>query len=245
MLRRGEFKMTFIEKLISVLKKDPAYKFKAEYTDWQLLNIVKFRGLQIVRGLFNRLTIRMSGGLLFCGRAVVIEHGYLIKSGPNLILEDYVQINALSENGIILGRNVTIGKSAIIMCSGVIANKGVGLNIGNFSAIGAQSFIGAQGGITIGNDVIMGPGVRIFSENHNFDRLDIPIHKQGESRSPVTIEDDCWVGSGVTILGGVTVGKGSIIAAGSVVTKSIPPLSVVVGIPAKVLKSRGTDSRVE
>ena len=232
--------MSIIETIISKLKKDPDYKFKAVYTDRQLFNIVKYRGLQIARGLLSRLKIRMSGGLLFCGRAVVIENGYMIKSGPNLILEDYVQINALSENGIILGRNVTIGKAAIIMCSGVIANKGNGFKIGDYSAVGAQSFIGAQGGVTIGNDVIMGPGVRIFSENHNFDSYDVPIRKQGESRSPVRIEDDCWVGSGVTILGGVTIGRGSVIAAGSVVTKSIPPQSIVAGIPAKVIKKRSS-----
>lgn len=236
--------MSIVETIISKLKKDPDYKFKAVYTDRQLFNIVKYRGLQIARGLFGRLKIKMSNGVLFCGRAVVIENGYMIKSGPNLILEDYVQINALSEKGIILGRNVTIGKAAIIMCSGVIANKGVGLIIGDYSAVGAQSFIGAQGGITIGNDVIMGPGVRIFSENHNFDRFDTPIRKQGESRSPVTIEDDCWIGSGVTILGGVTIGRGTVIAAGSVVTKNIPSMSIVAGIPAKVLKTRGAETNV-
>jgi acetyltransferase-like isoleucine patch superfamily enzyme len=236
--------MSIIETIISKLKKDPDYKFKADYTDRQLFNIVKYRGLQIARGFLNRLKIRMSGGLLFCGRAVVIENGYMIKSGPNLILEDYVQINALSENGIILGRNVTIGKAAIIMCSGVIANKGVGLEIGDYSAVGAQSFIGCQGGVKIGANVIMGPGVRIFSENHNYEDISIPIRLQGETRKGVVIEDDCWVGSGATILDGVTIGTGSLIAAGSVVSKSMPPFSVVAGVPAKVIKSRKSNEGV-
>ncbi|MFA7062341.1 MAG: acyltransferase [Pedobacter sp.] len=232
--------MSIIETIISKLKKEPDYKFKAVYTDRQLFNIVKYRGLQVARGFLSRLKIRMSGGLLFCGKAVVIEHGYMIKSGSNLILEDYVQINALSENGIISGRNVTIGKSTIIMCSGVIANKGVGLEIGDFSAIGAQSFLGCQGGIKIGSNVIMGPGVRIFSENHNYEDISVPIRLQGETRKGVVIEDNCWIGSGVTILGGVTIGSGSVIAAGSVVTKNIPPQSIVAGIPAKVIKKRSS-----
>ena len=233
--------MSIVETVISKLKNDPEYKFKSAYSDRQLFNIVKYRGLQIVRGFFSRCKISMSGGLLFCGRTVVIEHGYQIKSGPNLILEDYVQINALSDKGVIFGRNVTIGKAVIIMCTGVIANKGVGLEIGDYSAIGAQSFIGCQGGVKIGSNVIMGPGVRIFSENHNYDDISVPIRLQGESRKGVVVEDDCWVGSGVTILDGVTIGSGSLIAAGSVVAKSIPPFSVVAGVPAKVIKVRKAD----
>ena len=168
----------------------------------------------------------------------MIEHGYLIRSGPNLIIEDHVQINALSENGITFGRNVTIGKGAIIACTGVIANRGVGLEIGDYSAVGAQSFLGCQGGIRLGNNVIMGPGVRIFSENHNYNDPTIPIRLQGETRKGVVIEDDCWVGSGVTILDGVTIGTGTLIAAGSVVTKNIPSFSVVAGVPARIIKDR-------
>jgi acetyltransferase-like isoleucine patch superfamily enzyme len=224
--------------IIARLKKDPTYRFRTPYTDRQLVTIFWYRGLQAVRGLPKRLTLRLSGGLLFCGRSVVVEHGYLIRSGANLILEDFVQINALSEKGVSFGRNVTIGKGAIIACTGVIANRGVGLEIGDYSAVGAQSFIGCQGGIRLGSNVIMGPGVRIFSENHNYADLATPIRLQGENRTGVVIEDDCWIGSGVTILDGVTIGNGSLIAAGSVVTKSIPPFSVVAGVPAKVLKNR-------
>lgn len=228
-----------LEKIVSRLKNDPTYCFRTPYTDRQLFMIAFYRGLQIVRGLPRRIILRLTNGIIFCGRSVVIEHGYLIKSGPNLILEDYVQINALSEKGVTFGCNVTVGKGAIIACTGVIANRGAGLEIGDYSAIGAQSFIGCQGGVKIGSNVIMGPSVRIFSENHNYDDLNIPIRLQGETRKGVVIEDDCWVGSGVTILDGVIVGSGSIIAAGSVVTKNIPAFSVVAGIPAKVLKCRG------
>jgi len=228
-----------VESLISKLKKDPNYRFKTDYTERQLFNILKYRGYQIMRGLLKRPNIRMTGGLLFCGRSVVIENGYMIHSGPNLILEDYSQINALSGKGIRFGRNVTIGKSAIIMCTGVIANKGVGLEIGDFSAVGAQSFLGCQGGVKIGSNVIMGPGVRIFSENHKYKDATVPIRHQGETRMGVVIEDDCWVGSGVTILDGVTICTGTLIAAGSVVAKDIPSFSIVAGVPAKIIKKRG------
>lgn len=127
---------------------------------------------------------------------------------------------------------------AVLSCTGVIANKGVGIVIGNNSAVGAQSFLGGQGGIVIGNDVIMGPQVKIFSENHNYALPDMLIRKQGESRKGVVIGDNCWVGAGAIILDGVTLAEGCVIAAGAVVTKSMPANSVVAGVPAKVIQTR-------
>lgn len=166
-----------------------------------------------------------------------MQHAYQVLAGKSLIIEDGVHINALSANGIVLGNNVTIAKYAILTCTGVIANRGTGIEIGNNSGIGAQSFLGGQGGIKIGNDVIMGPQVKIFSENHNYDRSDVIIRKQGESRKGISIEDNCWIGAGVTILDGVTISKGCVVAAGSVVTKSIPKNSIAAGVPAKVIKT--------
>lgn len=232
--------ITLVEKTIAALKKDPTYRFKADYSLRQLFSILLYRGLQILRGLRIKLIIN-ARGLVFCGRSVVIEHGYMIKAGPNLILDDNVFISALSEKGIVLGRNVTFSRGTIIACTGVIAHKGIGLEIGDFTGINAQSYIGCQGGVKIGSNVIMGPGVRIFSENHNFTDLETPIRLQGETRHGIVIEDNCWIGSGTTILAGVRIGTGAIVAAGSIVTKDILPYSISAGIPAKILKKRGQD----
>ena len=84
----------------------------------------------------------------------------------------------------------------------------------------------------------MGSMVTIFSENHNYERLSLPIRKQGESRKGIIIEDDCWIGAGSTILNGVTVGQGSVIAARLVVTKDVESFSVVAGVPAQLIKRR-------
>jgi acetyltransferase-like isoleucine patch superfamily enzyme len=81
--------------------------------------------------------------------------------------------------------------------------------------------------------------VRVFSENHQYGEDDVPIRLQGETRAPVIIEDDCWIGAGATILGEVHVGRGAVIGAGSVVTRDVPPNAVVAGIPAVVLRYRG------
>lgn len=228
----------FVEKIIKYLKKDKNYKLDENYSFRELFFIVKYRGFQVIRGIITKIKLKKSNGFIFCGRNVKVQFGFLVTAGKSLILEDNVILNALSHKGINLGDNVTIAKNSVLQCTGVIANKGVGIKIGNNSAVGANSYLGGQGGIEIGNDVIMGPNVNIFSENHKYNNLDIPIRKQGETRKGVIINDNCWIGAGSIILDGVEIGEGCVVAAGSVVTKSIPPNSVVAGIPAKVIKRR-------
>ena len=193
--------------------------------------------MQICRGLFLKLFVRTKG-IAFCGPRVTVQHAHQFVAGRSLILEEGVQINALSSKGIIVGDNVTIAKYAILTCTGVIANKGVGIQIGNNCGIGAQCFLGGQGGIRIGDDVIIGAGVKIFSENHNYQDPEIVIRKQGESRKGVVIEANCWIGAGAIILDGVSISRGCVIAAGSVVTKSLPENSIAAGVPATVIRSR-------
>ena len=126
----------------------------------------------------------------------------------------------------------------------MLAELGEGITIGDRSAVGAGSFLGGQGGIWIGRDVIMGPGVRIFSENHNYGDVEQPIRAQGQTRAAVAIDNDCWIGGGATILAGVTIGRGSVIAAGAVVTRDVPEYSVAGGVPARVLRSRLTEAEL-
>jgi acetyltransferase-like isoleucine patch superfamily enzyme len=227
----------FLEKIIALLKNDPSYKLDDNYSMKQLFFIAWYRGIQLLRGLFLKLRIS-STGLIFCAGKITVQHGYQIKAGKSLIIEEGVHINALSENGIVFGDNVTIAKYSILNCTGVIAKKGWGIEIGDGSAIGAQSFLGGQGGIKIGKDVIMGPQVKIFSENHNYGRGDLIIRLQGESRLGVEIGDDCWIGAGAIILDGVIISSGCVIAAGAVVTKSMPENSLIAGVPARVINSR-------
>lgn len=111
------------------------------------------------------------------------------------------------------------------------------LKIGNYSGIGKDTYV--PGGVTIGKYCMLGPEIVFYTQNHNFSRTDIPMCQQGfGSFKPITIEDDCWLGRRVIILPGVTIGHGSIIGAGAVVSKDIPPYSVAVGNPARVIKSR-------
>ena len=109
--------------------------------------------------------------------------------------------------------------------------------IGDYSGIGVRANIGP--GVTIGNDVMMGPDCNIYTRNHKHDRTDIPMRLQGyEDIKAVCIKDDVWIGSGVTIMPGVTIGKGAILGTGAVVTHDVPDFAIVGGVPARVIKSR-------
>lgn len=227
-----------IETIIRKLKNDPNYKWESKYSVRDLSVITIRRGIQAVRGLFLRPFLKKHSGLLFIGSRVTVKHAYQLSTGKNTILEDDVSINALSENGITIGDNVSIARDSILFCTGVIAQKGKGITIGNGTGISARAYFSGQGGIEIGNDVIFGPEVKIFSENHNYADAALTIKAQGVTRKGVTIGNNCWIGGGVSILDGVTIGNGCVIAAGSVVNRSIPENSIAGGIPAKVIKNR-------
>ncbi len=227
----------FLEKTIQGLKHDRNYRLDSALTNQTLAQVVFYRGLALVRGLRYRWIMK-SKGPVFIGKHVVFRHPQLIKLGRSVIIDDHVTIDALSQEGVLLGDNVTIARYTTIQCTGVIRYLGKGLQVGNNSAIGAYSFIGAQGGITIGNNVIMGPRVSFHAENHRFENTSIPIRLQGETRQGIIVENDCWIGAGAIILDGVHIGEGCVVAAGSVVTQNIPPYTIVAGVPARVIKYR-------
>lgn len=117
-----------------------------------------------------------------------------------------------------------------------------GLVIGDRTQLGHNSRIDHS--VTFGNDVMMGPDVVIMTNSHAFDRLDVPMIAQGAlERRPVVIGDDVWIGTRVIIMPGVKIGSGSIIGAGSVVTKDVPELAIVGGVPARVVKYRSAGER--
>lgn len=193
----------------------------------------------LVRGVWWRLWFKHSKGLVLIGKNVSIRNPQYISVGREFVAEDYCEIQGLSREGIIFGNHVVIGRYAMIRPSGYYGREvGVGLKIGNFSNIGPYCYLGCSGGIEIGNNVLMGPRVTMSAENHNFLRLDIPMREQGVTEKRIVIEDDCWLGSNSIIMAGVHIGKGAVIAAGAVVTKDVPSLAKVGGIPASIISMR-------
>jgi acetyltransferase-like isoleucine patch superfamily enzyme len=238
MLKQRLLKRLMLEKIIRTLKNDPNYTWEATHSSRDLLTVGRTRAMQVFRGLFLKPFLKRSNGLLFIGSHVKVKHAYQVSAGKNLILEDNVSINALSTDGIIFGDQVSIARDSILFCTGIISQKGRGIIIGDRTGISARAYFAGQGGITIGNDVIMGPNVQIFSENHNYSDDKMTIKEQGVDKRPVFIGNNCWIGGGTTILAGVIIGDGCVIAAGSVVTKPMPGDSIVAGVPAKVIRCR-------
>lgn len=198
----------------------------------------------LVRGAMKCLVLQRRIGFVFVAPNVNLRNAALIRFGKGVTLERGVIIDGLSRNGIEFGDNVTIGPYSVVR-AGMLSNLGAGFRIGSNSAMDAYSYIGAAGPVAIGENVIMGQHIAFHAENHDYERVDIPIREQGTRRKGIVIEDDCWVGSNTTFLDGAHVGRGCVIAAGSLVRGEIPSHSVVVGAPARVLKSRLTAEALE
>jgi len=113
--------------------------------------------------------------------------------------------------------------------------------VGPTTYIGHRCLFYGHNGIQIGRDVLLANDVQLICGNHTFSRRDIPIRAQPPLGAPITVEDDVWLGASAIVLGGVTVGKGSVVGAGAVVTHSLPPYSIARGVPAVVVGTRGED----
>jgi acetyltransferase-like isoleucine patch superfamily enzyme len=113
------------------------------------------------------------------------------------------------------------------------------MHLGNRVIIGVDCFFQASGGLEIGDDSIIGPGVKIWTQNHISSRSDVPIQDQGTEYKKVIIGRDCWVGSDTFIMPGVELGDGIVVSAGSVVgAKKYPPYKILAGNPARVIGMR-------
>lgn len=191
------------------------------------------KGVALIRGV-----------LLFrCCIPVFVHSGTVIKCksqihfGAGLQIARQCYIDALSVDGIVLGRNVSIGYSTCILLSGSLKDLGKGLIVGNNVGLGSHGFLGCAGGVVIGDDTILGNFVSLHSENHNFQIPGIPIRLQGVNRQGIRIGRNCWIGAKATLLDGVHLGDNCIIAAGAVVVKGDYPSGVILGgVPAKIIK---------
>lgn len=239
MAKRGFFN-SFFSKTISKLKKKE-YWIDENIQGTELIGILLERFFMLVRGFFRKLLFKKSGKFFFCGKHCMIRSSRKIIIGSGVTINRGCSINALSKKGISIGENVNIGPECIIECSGVITELGEGIVIEDNVGISARTFIGARANVVIGHDTIIGPYCSIHAENHVFDDINKPIHSQPTSRKGIVIGSDCWIGAKATILDGVTIGKGCVVAAGAVVTRSLPDYSVAAGVPASVIKSRNNE----
>lgn len=166
--------------------------------------------LKIIYSIFLRLQLREVGARFLPDYFLKIKNG----------------------NGIVIGANFSSNGTVRLY-----ADQGT-ITIGDNNSYNSNVFIGASGGeIVIGNNVLIGPNCVLRASDHKFDRAEL-INCQGHVSGNIIIEDDVWIGANVVILKNVTIRKGSVIGAGSVLTKSTDEYSINVGVPSKKVSER-------
>ena len=190
-------------------------------------------GLLLRAKLYPSLLGACGRGTVF-GANVVLRHPHKIRAGAGLVADDNVVLDAkgTTNRGIDIGEQVFIGRNTIIYC------QNGDISIGDNSNIGSNSQIFSSGKCTIGANVLIAAYVYIVGGGHNFDDDSTPVIGQERIAKGIDIGDGVWIGAGVKILDGVSVGHDAILAAGSVVTQDVPAGAIVGGIPAKVLRQR-------
>ena len=182
------------------------------------------------------------------GKALSVQEGVDLIGAKSIEIGDRVTIKRD------VGLNGHVPKSKISLKDEVLLNRGVdikttrkdtcSIEIGEKTVIGPYTCIVGPGHIKIGASCLIASHGGIYASQHIFADPNRSIQAQGVSYKGIVIEDDCWLGTGVKVLDGVTIGRGSVIGAGAVVTKDIPAYSVAVGVPASVISSRKSSAKV-
>lgn len=209
--------MKLIDKLLVFTgKKD--FKIDEKISIAYIMRVCWKYGWMMIRGRIFSIGRRNISNNIFVGKHVqVLEKRYLHMESKCKIHDD-VYIDALSQDGVILGNGVVLGRGTRIECTGSL------------------QYVGS--GISVGRNVVAGQFIRFHSENHNYENLNILIKDQGVNHKGIKIGDNCWIGSGVVFLDGASVASGCVIAANAVITKEFPENSIIGGVPAKIIGYR-------
>jgi acetyltransferase-like isoleucine patch superfamily enzyme len=187
-----------------------------------------------IRGFLYRLILKMNGWAAIENN-VRLRFADHITLGHGSYLDQNTYLHA-TPGGIEVGAGTIIMHGAILHVYNFRGIPHSGIKIGRDSLVGEYSVIRGQGGVTIGDRVYTSPFTQIIAVNHIFDDPSRSFVEQGITAEGIIIEDDVWLGAGAVITDGVKVGKGAVVAAGAVVTKDVPPHTVVGGVPAREIK---------
>ena len=188
-----------------------------------------------LRKLINPFLFEQAGKKVIFGHHLGLLAPHRIRIGDYSVIDDYVNLSCrgADDNFIRIGNNVLLGRFS------QLKTRAGNITIDDHTHIGPNNHLGTAGELTIGKYCLIGSNCHIGGLQHGHDDTTTPMVKQPlVSRGGVQIEDDVWLGVKVIIMDGITIGKGAIIGAGSVVTKDIPAFSIAVGTPAKVIKMR-------
>ncbi|MEC4819076.1 MAG: acyltransferase [Scytonema sp. PMC 1069.18] len=188
-----------------------------------------------LRNLFYRPIFARLGSSVFIQHGVTFCNTHNMEIGNGAYILQGVRLNAKGHpnNKLVIGDGVVLEHGFDVR-----AMHNTCIHIEQKTYIGPYVCLAGPGDIQIGKNCLIAPHVGIFANNHIFDDPTRIIEDQGVTRQGIKIGDDCWLGHGVTVLDGVIIGEGCVVGAGSVVAKDLPPYSVAVGVPARVVKSR-------
>lgn len=190
----------------------------------------------VLRKLFYPLIFGRIGRNVTFGRNITIRHPHKIKIGDNCIIDENCVLDAKGDDprGIEMGNNCVLSRNNILSCKGGYIKLGDGTNIAQ------NSLVHSEVAVELGRNTLVASYVYfVGGGNHDFSRTDIPVIQQPSlTRGGIFIQDNCWFGAGVIVLDGSHIGNDCVFAAGAVVNSDMPAFSVVVGMPARVLRNR-------
>ncbi len=189
-----------------------------------------------LRSIFYRPLFGSFGRKVALGRGVTLRQPHRIRLGSRVIVDDYAVLDAkgTSAEGIDVGEGTVVNRGAVLSCKGGKIAVGAGCNIGQLSILHSESSIVLEEHCLLAAYCYL-----VAGGNHDFSRTDMPVILQPSiSKGGIRLQHGVWLGADVTVMDGVTVGHDAVVGAKSLVTADIPPLTVAVGTPARVTRSR-------
>jgi acetyltransferase-like isoleucine patch superfamily enzyme len=189
------------------------------------------------RAIAYRLILRASArGFAAIETRVRLRRPEDITLGARVFVDADVLLEGGPGAGLVIGDDSMVMRGCTLQVYNHRALPHAGITLGRRTFVGEHTLMRGQGGITVGDNVLFGPGVQVLAVNHVTADPNVPIRDQGITAEGIRIEDDCWIGAGAIILDGVEIRRGACIGAGAVVNRSIPPRSLAVGVPARVIR---------
>lgn len=195
-------------------------------------------GLLLRSKLYRRLLGSVGRNVLF-GTNVVLRHPHKIRIGDNVVIDDNCLLDAKGwdNNGITIASGVFVGRNTILTC------KNGDITVGENTMLSANCEVFSGSRVSIGRDCEIAAYTYLIGGDHAHSRSDVPVAEQGLVSRGIQVGDNVWLGAGVKVLDGVSIGRDSIVGAGAVVTADLPPFSVAVGVPARVVKLRSEQTQ--